>query len=470
MSHPSPPLPKNTVMRRTLVINVVGLTEPMIGENTPNLHKLRTAGQLSYIETITPAVTCSVQATFLTGEMPDQHGIVANGWFDQQYNEIWFWRQSNRLIKGEKVWETAKQINAEFSCANMFWWYNMATTADFTVTPRPMYPADGRKIPDCHTKPAELRDVLTEKFGSFPLFNFWGPNTSINSSRWITEASKYVWQTNHPTLMLVYLPHLDYSLQRLGPQHPELIKDIKLVDKLCGELIDMALNDEARIIVLSEYAITPVTKPIHINRLLRENGFLQTRDELGLEQLDLSNSRAFAVSDHQIAHIYVHNHADIPAVRRLVESMNGVERILSREDSEQYSLNNPRSGNLIALAKPDAWFTYYYWLDDRRAPDYARTVDIHRKPGFDPAELFFDPTIRILPLSIMWKLLKRKLGFRQLLDVIPLMPELVKGSHGIVHNDKKYSPIVISSERNRLFNPTIHATAIKKLILDHIFA
>lgn len=462
-------LSKDIVMRRTLVINVAGLTESMIGENTPNLHKLKTTGQLGYIETITPAVTCSVQATFLTGEMPDRHGIVANGWFDQQYNEIWFWRQSNRLIKGEKVWEAAKKINPKFSCANMFWWYNMATTADFAVTPRPMYPADGRKIPDCHTQPAELRDLLTDKFGFFPLFNFWGPNTSINSSRWITQASIYVWQTNHPTLMLVYLPHLDYNLQRLGPQHPELIKDIKLVDKLCGELIDMALNDKARIIVLSEYAITPVKKSIHINRLLRKNGFLQTRDELGLEQLDLSNSKAFAVSDHQIAHIYVHCHDDIPAIKALVESMDGIEKVLSKENCEQYFLNHPRSGDLIALAKPDAWFTYYYWLNDKRAPDYSRTVDIHRKPGFDPVELFFDPDIRILPLSIMWKLLKQKLGFRQLLNVIPLIPELVKGSHGIVHSDKKYSPIVISSEKDQLPNPTIHATAIKKLMLDHVF-
>lgn len=457
-------------MRKTLVINVVGLTEPMIGENTPHLYQLKTTGQFSYIETVTPAVTCSVQASFLTGEMPNQHGIVANGWFDQQYNEIWFWRQSNKLIQGEKVWEAAKKINAEFSCANMFWWYNMATTADIAVTPRPMYPADGRKIPDCHTQPTELRDILTQKFGAFPLFNFWGPNTSINSSQWITKASKYVWQTYHPTLMLVYLPHLDYNLQRLGPHHPEIAKDIKLVDELCGKLIDTTLNDNARIIVLSEYAVTPVTKPVHINRLLRKNNFLQTRNELGLEQLDISNSKAFAVSDHQIAHVYIRNNTDIPAVRTLFESLEGVEKILSKKDSEQYSLNHSRSGDLIVLAKPDTWFTYYYWLDDQQAPDYARTVDIHRKPGFDPVELFFDPTIRVLPLSIAWKLLKRKLGFRQLLDVIPLMPELVQGSHGIVHSDKKYNPIVISSEKDQLSSSIIHATAIKRLILNHIFA
>ncbi len=457
-------------MRRTLVINAVGLTEPMIGQNTPGLQRLRTTGQLSHIETIVPAVTCSVQATFLTGAMPSQHGIVANGWFDRQYNETWFWRQSNKLIESEKIWETAKQLDTGFSCANMFWWYNMATTADFAVTPRPMYPADGRKIPDCHTKPAELRDILTAKLGPFPLFNFWGPATSIDSSRWITEAAKHVWHANNPTLMLAYLPHLDYNLQRLGPQHPEIAKDVRLIDQLCSELIDMAFNDNASVIVLSEYAVTPVDKPIHINQVLRQSGFLQIRSELGLEQLDVSNSRAFAVSDHQISHIYIHHHSDIPAIKTLIESLEGVDKVLSKEDSKRYHLDHARSGDLIALAQPNAWFTYYYWLEGRKAPDYARTVDIHRKPGFDPVELFFDPAIRMLPVSIMWKLFKRKLGFRQLMDVIPLMPELVKGSHGIVHNTQTYSPVVISSERNRLPASTIHATAIKKLILDHIFA
>lgn len=345
----------------------------------------------------------------------------------------------------------------------------MATTADFAVTPRPMYLADGRKIPDCHTQPADLRDVLNKKLGPFPLFNFWGPNTSIKSSQWITEASKYVWKNKNPTLMLVYLPHLDYNLQRLGPNDPALFVDIELVDRLCGELIDMALDDEARVIVLSEYAITPVSRPVHINRLLREKGFLTVRKELGREILDLSNSRAFAVCDHQIAHVYVKNNSDISVVNKLIKSMEGVDQVLSRKESEQYFLNHMRSGDLIALAKADAWFTYYYWLDNKAAPDFARTVDIHRKPGFDPVELFIDPDMYLSSLLILYKLLKRKFGFRQLLDVIPLRPELVKGSHGIVHQEKKYCPVVISSEKAWLNSSNIHVTAIKKLILNHIF-
>lgn len=457
-------------MRRTIVINVAGLTKSMVKPNVPNLYNLKTQGNCSQIETITPAVTCSVQATFLTGKMPDKHGIVANGWFDRQYNEIWFWRQSNKLIQSEKVWEAAKKLNNKFTCANMFWWYNMATSADFAVTPRPMYPADGRKIPDCHTKPAELRNILTEKLGPFPLFDYWGPMTSIDSSRWITEASKIVWHSKNPTLMLVYLPYLDYNLQRLGPQHPKIFDDISLIDQLCGELIDMASNDNANVIVLSEYAITPVDKPIHINRVLRQSGLLQVRSELGLDQLDLANSRAFAVSDHQISHIYVNTPEDILVVKKLIKSMDGVDEVLSDEDSKQkYNLNHDRSGDLIALAKPNAWFTYYFWMDDHCAPDYAKTVDIHRKPGFDPAELFYDPAIRGLPISIAWKLFKKKLGFRQLLDVVPLNSELIKGSHGLMHYSEQYSPVVISSEHNQLSSPSIPACDIKQLILDHVF-
>jgi len=457
-------------MRRTIVINIVGLTESMIGPDTPNLSRLISQGACNQIQTITPAVTCSVQATYLTGHMPEQHGIVANGWYDRHYNETWFWKQSNKLVQSEKVWETAKEINSEFTCANMFWWYNMATSADFAVTPRPMYPADGRKIPDCYAKPPELRDFLTEKLGSFPLFDFWGPMASIRSSKWIAEASQLVWRSKNPTLMLVYLPHLDYNLQRLGPLHPKISDNVRQVDQLCGDLIQMAFDDNDQVLVLSEYAVTPVDRPIHINRELRIAGLLNIRSELGLEQLDFSNSRAFAVSDHQIAHVYVNNPVDIPIVKRLVESMEGVDLVLSSgEDKKYYAMNHARSGDLVVFAKSNAWFTYYFWTNNKSAPDYARTVDIHRKPGFDPVELFYDPAIRALPLSIGWKLLKKKLGFRQLMDVISLDATLVKGSHGIAHDTKKNSPIAISSNRNYFQDSVIHACAIKQLILDHIF-
>jgi len=452
-----------------IIINIAGLTASMIGEHTPNLYRLMTNGSSGRILATLPGLTCPMQATYLTGKNPNIHGIVANGWYDREYNEIWFWKQSNRLVQAEKVWETAKQIDKQFTCANMFWWYNMATSADYAVTPRPMYPADGRKIPDCHTKPPELRDLLNKNFGRFPLFNFWGPSTSIDSSRWITQSSKLIWHSNHPTLMLVYLPHLDYSLQRLGPYHPEISRDVQMIDQLCGELIEIALEDQAKVLVLSEYAITPVTKPVYINRVLRKAGFLSVRLELGLEHLDTANSKAFAVCDHQIAHIYINDMTVAKPVKELLAALDGIAWIRNQEECANIGLSHSRSGDFVVMTNPDAWFVYYHWLDSEKAPDYARTVDIHRKPGYDPVELFFDPEIRCMTLSLGWKLLRKKLGFRQLMDVIPLKPELVKGSHGAIHDSTKFAPIIISSERGGLYQPVIQACQVRDIILDHIF-
>ncbi|MDT8363296.1 MAG: alkaline phosphatase family protein [Nitrosomonas sp.] len=456
-------------MKRTVIINAVGLTSSMLGEHTPNLKRLITNGDSGNIQATLPGLTCPVQATYLTGKAPDAHGIIANGWYDREYNEIWFWRQSNRLIQAEKIWETAKRIDNQFTCANMFWWYNMATTADYAVTPRPMYPADGRKIPDCYTRPTELRDTLNKNLGYFPLFGFWGPATSIESSRWITQASKLVWRLYDPTLLLVYLPHLDYNLQRLGPCHPEISQDVQVIDQLCGELIDMAFEDQARVLVVSEYSITSVNKPVYINQALRRAGLLNVRLELGLEQLDLANSKAFAVCDHQVANIYINDMKVAPVVKELVASLDGVDRVFDREESADIGLNHSRSGDLITMAESDAWFAYYFWLEDDKAPDYARTVDIHRKPGFDPVELFFDPEIKIIPVSVGWRLLRKKLGFRQLMDVIPLTPELVKGSHGRIHDSVEPCPIIISSEKGYLHQSVIQPTQVRDIMLDHLF-
>jgi predicted AlkP superfamily pyrophosphatase or phosphodiesterase len=350
----------------------------------------------------------------------------------------------------------------------MFWWYNMYDTADWAVTPRPMYPADGRKLPDVWAHPGSLRDELNEKLGTFPLFNFWGPRANIESSRWIANSARYVFDEKSPTLTLVYLPHLDYGLQVLGPEHPDIAKHVAEVDELAGELIEHFESAGAQVIVLSEYAIVPVSAPIHVNRLLREHGLIAIREELGHELLDAGASTAFAVADHQIAHVYVQDAARIAEVKRLLEADPGIERVLDATDKAEFGLDHVRSGELVALAKPDRWFTYYFWLDDRRAPDYARTVDIHRKPGYDPVELFVDPEKALMPLRIAGKLALKKLGQRTLLDVIPLDASLVKGSHGRVAADPKYQPVFMSS-RPDLCPEVVDATAVKDLILEHIF-
>jgi predicted AlkP superfamily pyrophosphatase or phosphodiesterase len=456
-------------MRRTVVLNVVGLSADVLDERTPHLTALARAGRARPLRTIFPAVTCSVQSTFTTGTLPREHGCVANGWYFRDLSEIWLWRQSNRLVRGEKIWETAARHDPAFTCAKLFWWYNMYSAATWAVTPRPMYPADGRKIPDIHTKPGDLRDELTRTLGSFPLFNFWGPTADITSSRWIARCARHVYDTRRPTLTLVYLPHLDYSLQRLGPRHPAITAELKAIDAVCGELIDHVQRDGARVIVLSEYAITDVTGPVHINRALREAKLLAVRNELGHDVIDPGASEAFAVADHQVAHVYVQRPEMIADVKHLLETVPGVEAVLDTEGKRAIGLDHPRSGELVAMAAADRWFTYYYWLDDDLAPDYARTVDIHRKPGYDPVELFVDPTLRAPRLKIGATLLKKALGFRYLMDVIPLDATLVRGSHGRVFDGHR-RPVFITSDPALADSEVVDATEVKQLILDHLFA
>jgi predicted AlkP superfamily pyrophosphatase or phosphodiesterase len=459
-------------MHPTIVLLVVGLTPRHLGGNTPHLARFAAAGAVRPLVTVTPAVTCTVQATFMTGLLPREHGIVANGWLFRDLMEVMLWRQSNRLVAGEKIWEAGRRRDPAFTCANLFWWYNMAASHDFGITPRPIYKADGRKLPDCYTVPPELRDDLTRKLGPFPLFQFWGPATSIASTRWIVDAALHVLAKHSPTLTLVYLPHLDYDLQRYGPDedHPKVAASLREVDGEAGRLIEAATATGRRVLVLSEYGIMPVRRPILINRVLREAGFLKVRQEDGGEILDLVASTAFALADHQIAHVYVRDRSLVEPVRRIIEALAGVDHVLDERGKAGWALDHSRSGELVALAESDAWFAYPYWLRDGDAPDFARTVEIHRKPGYDPAELFVDPAIRNPKLAIGRRLLARRLGFRTLMDVIPLDPALVRGSHGRMTERPDDGPLVISSEPDRLILDRVPATDVKELILDHVFS
>jgi predicted AlkP superfamily pyrophosphatase or phosphodiesterase len=455
-------------VRQTLVLDVVGLT-PALLAHAPNLRALAAAGGMRPLTTVLPAVTTTVQSTFVTGLLPRDHGIVGNGWYFRDLAEVWLWRQSNRLVQGEKLWETAKRRDPTFTCAKLFWWYNMYATADYTVTPRPMYPADGRKLPDIYTQPAGLRDELQRELGSFPLFRFWGPTADIESTRWIARSALRVLERQQPTLTLVYLPHLDYCLQRLGPSHPAIAVEVAAVDALCGELIDAARRAGAAIVVLSEYGITEVSRPVHVNRALRRAGWLAVREELGREQLDAGASQAFAVADHQVAHVYVARPELVPEVAALLRELPGVERVLDEAGKREAGLDHPRSGELVAISDAQSWFTYYHFLDDGRAPDYARTVDIHRKPGYDPAELFVDPQLRAAKLRIGLRLAQKMLGMRYLMDVIPLDGTLVRGSHGRLTDHADAGPLFITSHPELLREGPVAATEVRDLLLDHVF-
>jgi predicted AlkP superfamily pyrophosphatase or phosphodiesterase len=456
-------------LHRTVVIDVVGLTGDLLGESTPNLSRLAKRGVARPLQTILPAVTCSVQSTFTTGTLPRDHGSVGNGWYFRDTAEVALWKQSNHLVSGEKIWDAAKRRDPAFSCAKLFWWYNMYSAADFSVTPRPIYLADGLKLPDFYTEPEALHRELVDLLGPFPLFNFWGPKADIASTRWIARCARHVYDTRRPWLTLVYLPHLDYDLQRLGPDDPRIRADLREVDDEAGELAAHVERDGGRVIVLSEYGITRVSGVVHVNRALREAGLLRVREELGLEKLDAGASEAFAVADHQIAHVYVRDASRLGEVKDLIARLPGVESVLDEEGKRAAGLDHPRSGDLVAISRSDRWFSYYYWLDDARAPEFARTVDIHRKPGYDPVELFADPAIRFLPAKVGWTLLKKALGFRYLMDVIPLDASLVRGSHGRLTDLPGQGPVIFSSEPRLLGEGPVRATDVKDVVLRHLF-
>ena len=455
-------------MQKTAVLNVVGLTPSMLGADMPALSSWAQKGTIARIKSAFPAVTCSAQSDYLTGRYPDSHGIVGNGWYARDDAEIRFWKQSNMLVQGPKIWDAARALDPSFTCANLFWWFNMYSAADYSVTPRPMYPADGRKIPDVYTRPSSLRDELQSALGTFPLFEFWGPRAGIRSTAWIADAARHVDRKFNPTLTLIYLPHLDYNLQRVGPG-PAAAQDLRQVDAVCGDLIRHYETAGARVIVLSEYGIGAVSRPVHLNRVLREHGLLAFREELGHEMLDPGASAAFAVADHQIAHVYVNDRSRLGEVRAMLEKVPGVEQVLGAPEKAAWHIEHERAGDLIAVAASDAWFTYYFWHDDGRAPDFARTVEIHRKPGYDPVELFLDPAIRIPPLTVGWKLVKRKAGLRSLLDVIPLDASLVKGSHGRQTGWDEEGPALISTTPGLVPESKITSVDVHDVIMTHLF-
>ncbi len=457
-------------MKPLLVIDVVGLTPGQVGPDTPALAALARDGFMTSMGAVLPAVTCSAQATMLTGTMPSEHGVVGNGWYFREVSEIALWKQSRHLVQRPQVWEEARRRHGDaVTTAQMFWWFNMYTSADWTVTPRPSYPADGRKVPGIYCQPADLRGELERELGDFPLFNFWGPTADIRSSRWIADCTKLVMERKRPTLTFAYLPHLDYDHQRHGPDDRRSKTALREVDRLVEGLVGAADALGAEVLVVSEYGIKPASRAIDINRALRRAGLLAVQETLGWELLDAGASRAFAVADHQVAHVYVRDPADLDRVRELLEGLDGVEAVLDAIGKRAHGLDHPRAGELVAVAEPDAWFTYYYWLDDAVAPDFAPTVDIHRKPGYDPAELFMVPGPGS-KLKAVKGLAKKKLGFRYLMDVIPLEPSLVRGSHGRLPDDPADGPVLIGSTPDlRPGGDGIPPmTAVWDVVLDHL--
>ena len=442
-------------MVSVLLLDAVGLTPRQIGPDTPHLAALAARGGQFALQTVLPAVTCTAQATLLTGLAPTDHGAVGNGWFYRDRGEVALWKQSNALVQGEKLYEWGRREVPGFTSAKLFWWWNQGAAVDWAVTPKPHYGADGSKAFDIDSWPRELGPELTAELGPFPFFEFWGPKSGLGSTRWIADATRLVLRARTPTLTLAYLPHLDYDHQRCGPTGTRAVQALRELDGVVGELVAAADALEIATVVVSEYGIEAADTPIGINRELRRAGLLEVRDGPFGETLDTFNSRAFAVADHQLAHVYLSRTAsprgatDPNAVRPLLEDLEGVDLVLDDEGKRAAGIAHPNAGELVCVARKGAWFTYPYWLDDGRAPDFARTVDIHRKPGYDPCELFLDPALRLPVLRVANRLARKKLGLRYLMDVIPLDASLVRGTHGRLPDDPADGPLWIGSVEPR---------------------
>jgi hypothetical protein len=468
-----------------VLINAVGLTSRLL-PHAPRLSALAQAGWARPLKEVVPAVTCTSQAAFLTGRTAEEHGIVGNGWLWRDTGEIRFWQQSNRLLQAEPIYQTAKREldkrGKTFRCAKLFWWFNQGAAVDWSVTPKPFYGADGNKVFGIHGTPDGLTERLERAIGPFPFHAFWGPMAGTRSrslasaagytcTEWIARCGAEILQKEQPDLTLVYLPHLDYDPQRFGPQGCDMTRLVGELDAACVPLLDAARAVGARVWVVSEYGHGQVNRAVFPNRALRQAGLLAVRPGPFGENLDTFASQAFAVCDHQLAHIYVsaplrpltpsplplggeggvrgrvaakkEKESVVPRVREVIAGLPGVARVLAGEEREELGLHHERAGDLVALSARDGWFAYPYWLDDARAPDYARTVDIHRKPGYDPCELFFDPRLWWPKGRAFWRLLQKKLRFRTLFDVVPLDASLVHGSHGLPAEDPADRPLLI---------------------------
>jgi predicted AlkP superfamily pyrophosphatase or phosphodiesterase len=451
-----------------VLINAVGLTGRLLAM-APRLKALAEQGWSRPLGEVYPAVTCTAQASLLTGLPPDGHGVVGNGWYFRDTGEVRFWQQSNALIQAEPIYVTVRRMLAErgrdFKVAKLFWWFNQGAAVDLSVTPKPYYASDGNKAFGISGTPDGLTSRLENELGKFPFHTFWGPSAGLACTPWISRASASVLRDDRPDLTLVYLPHLDYDPQRFGPTGSDLPRLVKELDDACEPLLDQAKASGARVWVVSEYGHCNVSRVVLPNRILRQAGMLGIRPGPFGEIFDPFTSRAFAVCDHQLAHIHVKDPSDIPRVHDLLAGQPGVARLIAGEARREVGLDHPRSGEIIALADPDAWFAYPFWIDDDQAPDYARTVDIHRKPGYDPCELLLDPKIALPKLRIARRLIAKKLGFRTLFDVISLDPSLVKGSHGLRVSKAEDQPILIGDGPEPI-GTNLETTDVHRLLLE----
>jgi predicted AlkP superfamily pyrophosphatase or phosphodiesterase len=397
-------------MKYSILLDVVGLERKHLDSGlVPNIAKITETSEPAKLEPVFPAVTCTVQASILSGKYPREHGVIANGLYDRGSYNVLFWEQYSSLVQSPRAWDIVKQNDGK-KTAVLFWQNTMYANSDIVVTPRPIH-LDDKMVMWCYSKPVGYYEKLKEKFGEFNLASYWGPLASSKSSEWIANAAEHTLESERPNFLFVYIPHVDYSAQRFGKESVQVRDDLKKADEIVGRLVqkatDLRIQEETQFIIVSEYAFNDVNGAVPINLVLRDAGLLSIRTIQDKEYLDFEYSKAFAMVDHQVAHIYIKDGFESEA-KKVLEATPGVDRILDGKGKKQLAIDHERSGELIAISTKDMWFSYYWWHDESSAPDFARKVDIHRKPGYDPVELFFDQKTRSIPLDA----------------------SLVKGSHG----------------------------------------
>jgi len=390
------------MVKYLILLDIAGLEPKLISEDrTPNICSLSSNGELARVRPVFPAVTCTSQASMSSGTYPQQHGIISNGIYDRQTHTVSFWEQSSGLVQAEKVWDIAKRRGSGRTTAALFWQNTMYADADIVLTPRPLHMED-RMIMWCYSRPPGLYEKISCDIGKFDLSTYWGPFASDKSSAWIGRATELVLELQKPNILFSYIPHLDYIFQREGINPKNLKEEIRFVDNIVGNImnktIDLGIREQTQFVIVSEYGFSEVTNDIPLNRIFREQGLLAVREIEGREYIDFEYSVAFAMVDHQVAHIYIKG-ASVQQIKRILDSVEGIEIALDEDGKKMMNVNHERSGDLIAIAESDKWFSYYWWFEEEKSPPFANKVDIHRKPGYDPSELFLDAKTKGIPLN-----------------------------------------------------------------------
>jgi len=374
-------------MPKLLVLQVAALGHDLVSSTCPKL-----AGQTwRPAESVFPAVTCTAQGTLRTATSPGVHGMVANGKYFPELAKPLFWEQSSNLVTGPRIWEPARSRGARIGM--MFWQQSLGESVDFVLSPKPIHKHGGGMIQNCYCRPRDLYERLTRQIGRpFNLMNYWGPLASRKSTEWIVESLDSVMRTPEwaPNLLLGYLPHLDYDLQRHGPGSEKVAKAVEQLDTYLSQIIATAANNGYEVLIAGDYAIGPVTSdPVFPNRALREAGLFDVVNVGRRTYPDFFGSAAFAMADHEIAHVYVPNPDRGKEALQVLAALPGVDEVLDAEAQRERDVFHASSGNFLLVANPGRWFAYPWWIEKEEEPDFASHVDIHNKPGFDPCELFF---------------------------------------------------------------------------------